>query len=503
MVRLNRRHLVSGWVGLGLVGSLALTAADSELLNHKQIHWWLVVHLGSREFCHHVFWLGMLTLAVSWLGLGLGIGTGGRDGVTARRLLIAGAVWAIPLFLGPAVLSGDMYSYYAQGDMLRLGINPYDHGPAALAAVHQLRVLHAVSPFWRHTAAPYGPLFVGAAAVVSAIAGSHLVLGLMLLRSLELVGVGLLAVYVPRLARNLGADPVRALWLAVISPVVLLELIGGGHNDALMAGLLVAGVTYAVERRLLVAIVLCTLATMIKLPAAAAIVLIAACQLRELPRAAELRQRVAARTRVIAPIVLSAGVVIALVGLVTTVGFSWMSGGLLSAPAKVRIAITPATAAGWTLHSVLGAGATSARSLESAFAVVAFALTAVLGLVLLRRVSYEHLPRYLGILLLASVLGGPASWPWYLSWGIALVAVDRRAQRWAILPLVIVFALFLVGPGGMVLIPITDSGYTFVAYVTLLLGFGTFLLGRRLARRPASRVAGRSVGRARAIEVVP
>ena len=80
-----------------------------------------------------------------------------------------------------------------------------------------------MSPFWRHTTSPYGPLFLGLISVIVAITGSHLIAGVLLVRALELVGVALLAIYVPQLARALGADRGRATWLAVISPLLVLR----------------------------------------------------------------------------------------------------------------------------------------------------------------------------------------------------------------------------------------------------------------------------------------
>ena len=147
-----------------------------------------------------------------------------------------------------------MYSYLAQGTILHLGLDPYHVAPIVLGRLGHAQVLRAVSPFWRHTTAPYGPLFLGLVSVIAGITGSHLVAGILLVRLLEVVGVGLLAVFVPRLATSFGADPCRATWLAVISPLVLVELIAAGHNDALMAGLMVAGVALARQRHPLVGV---------------------------------------------------------------------------------------------------------------------------------------------------------------------------------------------------------------------------------------------------------
>jgi len=101
--------------------------------------------------------------------------------------------------------------------------------------------------------------------------------------AIELGGAVLLAIFVPRLARSLGADPRTALWLAVLSPLVLLQLIGAGHNDALMAGLMVAGVAFAVQGRPALGVALCAVAATVKLPAALAALFIAVVWARSMP----------------------------------------------------------------------------------------------------------------------------------------------------------------------------------------------------------------------------
>src|SRR5258708_14747284 len=91
----------------------------------------------------------------------------------------------------------------------------------------------------------------------------------MILRQLEIAGVVLIAISLPALARAAGKDPARAVWLGVLNPLVLFHFIGGGHNDALMIGLIVAGLAVATTgaRRPMFGVVLCMVAATIKVPA--------------------------------------------------------------------------------------------------------------------------------------------------------------------------------------------------------------------------------------------
>jgi hypothetical protein len=453
-----------GWAGLGLAGSLAMTAAGPVLSGGGATSWWFTVHVpGGHSADMALFYAGLAALCGAWLGLGRRLT---RAPNTKPSWLVAiGALWCLPLVFGPPLFSHDVYSYLAQGEILHLGLNPYEHGPEILARLGHPHLLATVSPFWRTTTSPYGPLFLGVASVIATVVGSHLILGVVLMRVVELAGVGLLAVFVPRLARALGTDPARATWLAVISPLVLLELIAAGHNDALMVGLLVAGVTLAVERRPLLAIAVCAVAATIKLPAAAAIAFIAVAWARsEWAGAGERRVRAPARALVLSAAVTVA--VLAAVSVVTELGLSWATSGVLSTPGKVHLAITPVTAAGWSVASLLhtlGMGA-NAHGIESALGAVALALTVVLGLALLWRVRTRNLVPSLGALLLVSVFAGPATWPWYLTWGLALIACCAFAQRSRALPLAIVLAALVVKPNGILALPLHTAPIVLAVY---------------------------------------
>ena len=387
-----------------------------------------------------MFYAGMMALSVAWLALG-------RLAITTRDLRIVGAAWCLPLLLTAPLFSQDAYSYLAQGTLVHVGIDPYRHAPAVLANVGQAHVLGAVDPFWRHTTAPYGPLFLGIVSLVVAVAGSHLVLGVLLIRLVDVGGLVLLAVFAPRLADALGADPARATWWVLLSPLVLLELVSGTHNDLLMIGLLVAGVTLAIERRVPLGIAVCALAATIKLPAVAAIpFILVAC---------------ADRRTWLKGVLVGAGVVLA-VSVITGLGLGWLSTTVFSTPDKVRLAITPATALGWTVAQVVPVGA---RGLESALGVIAFGLSLVFGAVLLSRSRRDNMVRNLGIALIAVAVCGPAAWPWYLIWGLALLAACPGIQDSRMLALAVAASVFVVKADGVLVFPLRTAPVFVVLYV--------------------------------------
>ena len=401
------------WSALGLAGALITALAAPRALADGVVGWWY------------------------------------DPGVPGGHPVATVLVWAIPLVLAPPLFSRDVYSYLAQGAILHLGRDPYDRAPAVLASLHHGHLLAAVSPFWRHTTAPYGPLFVALVSLIVGICGSHLIAGVLVCRVLDLAGLWLLVVHVPRVAHALGADEGRAVWLAAASPLVLLGLLAAAHNDLLMAGLLVAGVSVALRGNPLLGVAVCALAATIKLPALAGAVFIAVCWART-------ETRPAAALRLLGTAAAITVAVLAAVTLAAGVGVGWMSTSVFSTPAKVRLAITPATAVAHTLAGLLhDAGVSaSAGGLESAFGVAAAAIAACVGLGLLARARVPTLTALLGAALVLAAVGGPAAWPWYLSWGLVLLCACPGPQRSPALLAPLTLGAFLVRPDGTLVLPL-------------------------------------------------
>ena len=125
--------------------------------------------------------------------------------------------------------------------------------------------------------------------------------------------------------------------LAVLNPLTLLALVGGAHNDAIMVGLLLAGVTAARSYHPVWGVVLCALAASIKVPAAIGIVYVAwdwAGPFADWRR----RARMLVRAGLITVAVMGA------LSLVSGLGWGWIAN--LGTPGTVRSWMAPATAVG-------------------------------------------------------------------------------------------------------------------------------------------------------------
>jgi alpha-1,6-mannosyltransferase len=141
----------------------------------------------------------------------------GRVDTTTRQVLATLASWVAPLLLAPPMFSRDVYSYLAQGLMLDAGLDVYRHGPAALGGP----VAAEVPAVWLHTPSPYGPVFLIVARAVTVVSDTHLLGGVLAMRLVAVLGLALLVMAVPPLARAAGIS---------VGPAFLRT--GSGHPSA-------------------------------------------------------------------------------------------------------------------------------------------------------------------------------------------------------------------------------------------------------------------------------
>ncbi|MET9908105.1 polyprenol phosphomannose-dependent alpha 1,6 mannosyltransferase MptB [Streptomyces sp. NPDC006476] len=348
-------------------------------------------------------YFGVVILIAAWVLLGRLVRS--HEPPSPRSLLLVLATWSAPLLIAPPLFSRDVYSYLAQGAMVDAHIDVYSNGPAQLGGP----LADEVAPLWQHTGAPYGPVFLAVASHLSDLTRGQLPAGLVGMRLVALLGVALMAAALPRLARHSGADPAAALWLGALNPLVLLHLVAGAHNDAIMLGLLGVGLVAALGRWPILGAVLVTLAALVKAPAALGLAAVVVLQVRAGRRPAK---------AVLTTGVAAAGTTVAATAVAGT-GYGWI--GALD---------TPVSAHNWALTSLLGR-ATGAllEHLGSDLAPLALPAWHVLGLavtvLVIAAIWWRLRPRpvyALGLSLATVAAFGPAIRPWYALWGLFLIA---------------------------------------------------------------------------------
>jgi hypothetical protein len=288
------------------------------------------------------------------------------------------------------------------------------------------------------------------------------------------IGLALLAWGVPALAHAAGRDGAVAFTLAVLNPLVLLILLGGSHNDALMLGLLVVGCALAARRHVLAGLACCALAAEVKAPALIAGIFIGWAWWGA---GQGLRQRLAKTLLAVCFTV----AVMATIGVCLDLSWRWV--GALFGAGTVVSWLDPVTAVGLALahiahalgwHGGAGAFVDSSR-------VIGLGIAAVISVRLLTRPRSLEPIQALGWSLFAFVLLGPVIWPWYEAWAFVFLAV--LAEGWTLRLVVALSAVacFADMPSPRLLIsaPAADVVIGWVVLASLVLAY---VASRRPAR---------------------
>ncbi|MEU0027149.1 polyprenol phosphomannose-dependent alpha 1,6 mannosyltransferase MptB [Streptomyces sp. NPDC006335] len=449
---------------LGLVGT-AFLAAGGETAGALPVRELLTPASPQAALGLVGAYFGVVLLIAAWLLLGrLLRGCGERP--STRELMGVLVIWSIPLLLAPPLFSRDVYSYLAQGAMADAHVDVYAHGPALLGGP----LADEVAPMWRDTAAPYGPVFLGVAAALAKASRGELPAGLLGMRLVALLGVALMAAALPRLARHSGADPAAALWLGALNPLVLLHLVAGAHNDAVMLGLLGLGLVAALGRWPVLGAVLVTLAALVKAPAALGLAAIVVLRVRAGDRPA--------KTTLTAAV--SATVTTVTATAVTGTGYGWI--GALN---------TPVSSGNWALTSLLGrATAALLEHLGSDLAPLAVpvwhALGVVTALAVIGHIWLRLRPRpvyALGLSLATVAALGPAIRSWYALWGLFLIAAaaPSASVRHRVAAVTGVLALATLPSGGP-----ADAGQLVLAVSGGVLALVVLVQAHQSARIPVT-----------------
>ncbi len=162
-----------------------------------------------------------------------------------RKLLLASTIAvAIMVCLTP-VGSSDTASYAAYGRIASLGRDPYQANTLVWLKAHDPAYFNVVGQLWQHQPSVYGPVATWIQSFAATIGGSSVqttIWVLMMLNGITFLAVGLLLL-------KTSDDPIRATLFWTANPVLIQQLVGGGHFDTFVAAAAIAAIQLARRTR--------------------------------------------------------------------------------------------------------------------------------------------------------------------------------------------------------------------------------------------------------------
>ena len=422
---------------------------------------------------------GLILLTRVWIGFLRHLNRHG--GFPVKRVVLVVAIWAVPLLVAPPLFSRDVYTYAAQGEMMSHHIDPYAYGPEVLGATPFNTMADAV---WSGTESPYGPTFLSADGVLDQASGHQILADLVLLRLLEVGGIALMVAATPTLARSLKRDPAHAVLLGAGSPLVLLTLIAGAHNEALMVGLLMAGLAVARRFGTVPGVILCALAAGVKSPAALGVLFLGWVWAGP---GAPTRRRIGHT--------LGAGLIalatLEVMSLISGTGWGWLRTTTTADASFTGVTPVNIMARSVSIASHVLQIPVSTMDVRPVFSVLGLLIAVYVGYRLLLRSPGEGVVRCLGLTLLVLALLGPIVWSWYVTWGVVVlapVALGRLRTAlivistfWAFVGMTAVHGIYMSLLHSFVL---TDLLLIAMLLATAIMPLGQFTAGRGRARLP-------------------
>ena len=478
---------------------------------------------------------GAVMMALAWLMLGrfaLDVSSGSSSPRTSahcrrtdgpRRMMSRSQLdrtlllWIVPLLIAPPMYSKDVYSYLAQSQITRIGLDPYQVGPAPGLGLDHVFTL-SVPSLWRETPAPYGPLFLWIGRGISAITGENIVAAVLCHRVVVLIGVGMIVWATPRLARRCGVAEVTALWLGAANPLLIMHLVAGIHNEALMLGLMLTGTEitlrgidsadrllprpvhwprtrpdwnrWAPLGLLICGTVLIVMSSQVKLPGLLALGFTTMALAHRWGGTVLAAARAGLLTGTLAVAVM------AVIGWASGLGFGWLF--TLGTANVVRSWMSPPTLLALGTGQVgillgLGDHTTAVLSLTRAMGVLI--ITGIVSWLLLAVLRGRlHPVGGLGVALGATVLLFPVVQPWYLLWAIIPLAAWATQPRFRVAAIAVTLIVGIFGPTAngdrFALFQIVDATVASTVIVLALIGLTLSRLPWRLVPGTDERYSG-------------
>jgi hypothetical protein len=380
---------------------------------------WIAEAIGLDRLGEALPVASVLGVAAGTIGFLILLRAAWRGEVTTSLVLGLAVAFHLAIVLLPLLISRDVYSYIAHGQIVSVHhANPYVQTPADFPSF-LTRTL--VGPKWVDTPSVYGPLSSLLAAVVTR-AFTRLDALVDAFRLIAIAASLATTFVVGAVARRVR--PSRTTFAVAafgLNPVVLFHSAGSGHNDLLVALAVAIAAWCVVRDRTVWATGVLTCGALIKATAFLPLLLLVVWVIWRRPPSERVRTGVA-----------HAGVAIAIVALVATPFFQ------LHDPTFGMLELSGHE--GWLAPSRFFRRVLDAVSGDALGAVarVAFAFAFIVAVVVLVRTvaraaasgrpTAELLGGW-GWSLLALTLLGPVLLPWYLAWSLPLIWILPRVPR--------------------------------------------------------------------------
>ena len=158
-----------------------------------------------------------------------------------RKLLLASTVIVGIMVCLTPVGSSDTASYAAYGRIASLGRDPYSANSLVYLDSHDHAYWQVVGQLWQHQPSVYGPVATWIQNFAASIGGPSVqttIWVLMMLNGAMFLAVGLLLL-------KTSDDPVRATLFWTANPVLISQLVGGGHFDTFVAAAAITAIQLA------------------------------------------------------------------------------------------------------------------------------------------------------------------------------------------------------------------------------------------------------------------
>jgi hypothetical protein len=153
-------------------------------------------------------------------------------------LAVAVVIQLVPL-TGPLLLSTDAWTYWEYGRIAAVHDgNPYADFPSEFSDDPSYAYAGAA---WRDTTSVYGPVFTLASELVALVSGSSAAAAAWIFKTVAAFAVLACVLLAARLARERPYAAALVGW----NPLFAVHFAGGGHNDALMAALVLGALAFA------------------------------------------------------------------------------------------------------------------------------------------------------------------------------------------------------------------------------------------------------------------